>query len=109
MTATRGAGLRATTYATCQAAARKLGGAAFDATQLRNWVSNSKQGRLWCLECIAAGDSYQCNMPGGCGKNLGRASFDPKQLENFKNRNGRLWCKVCTQKAAKRTQSKVKR
>ena len=89
--------------------ARKLGGAAFDATQLRNWVSNSKRGRLWCLECTAAGDSYQCTMPGGCGKNLGRASFAPKQIENFKQRNGRLWCKVCTQKAAKRTTSKVKR
>ena len=82
----------------------------FDASQLKHWKeTTSRQEKLWCLECTAAGDNYRCNMRGGCDKNLGRASFDAEQLKNWKKRKGRLWCKACTQKAAKRTQSKVKR
>ena len=55
-----------------------------------------------CADCAAAGNTlrdggvYACNLFCGCQRVLGRQFFEPKQIKNFKERGGRLWCNECS-------------
>ena len=92
-TATRSAGLMATTYATCQAAVPE----SWEARPLMQHscgigcrtTSKPNYGALWCLEFTATGPKYRCNMPGGCDQDLGRLSFDAEQFKDWKKKKER--------------------
>ena len=90
---------------------RVLGRQFFAPKDVENF--NARGGKLWCKGCIekmkndALGrtvrdrDVYACNLVGGCQRVLGRQFFASKDVEHFKDRGGKLWCKECTDKHKK--------